>query len=123
MRLSLAGLALPAALAALLPLVHAAGEKPFLEVWHGDMQRVGHLGDAQDDFNLMGRVGPWREVDTLEWRTGSRQYGTPVSFRAFRRLVSDGDFNVDVPIGILRPGENVVKLTARFRDDRWWSAA
>lgn len=36
---------------------------PSIEVWHGDLQRVGHLGDAQDDFNLMGRVQPWREVD------------------------------------------------------------
>jgi hypothetical protein len=36
-----------------------------IEIWHGEHQRVGHLGDAQDDFNLLGRVRPWQQVDRL----------------------------------------------------------
>jgi hypothetical protein len=86
-----------------------------IEIWHGDRQRVGHLGDAQDDFNLMGTVLPWREIDTLTWRQGKRAE-TPLSFRAFRRLVSDGDFNADIPIAALDPGPNEITVTARFRD-------
>jgi hypothetical protein len=86
-----------------------------IEIWHGETQRVGHLGDAQDDFNLMGRVRPWQEVDTLAWRLEKRA-ATPLSFRAYRRLVDDGDFNADIPIGGLQPGPNNVTITARFRD-------
>lgn len=55
-----------------------------IEVWHGDTQKVGHLGDAQDDFNLMGRVRPWQDVDTLFWRIATWEE-TPLAFRAFRR--------------------------------------
>ncbi len=90
---------------------------PAIEVWHGDIQRVGHLGDAQDDFNLMGRVRHWREVDTLSWRLGSGA-AIPLAFRAFRRLVSDGDFNADIPIAGLRAGRNQVTITANFKDGR-----
>jgi hypothetical protein len=76
---------------------------------------VGHLGDAQDDFNLMGRVRPWQEVDTLTWRLANRAE-TPLSFRAFRRLIADGDFNADIPIGGLQRGPNAITVTARFKD-------
>ena len=31
---------------------------PVMEIWHGEHQKVGHLGEAQDDFNLLGRVSP-----------------------------------------------------------------
>ena len=27
-----------------------------IHIWHGLLQKVGHLGYAQDDFNLMGNV-------------------------------------------------------------------
>lgn len=88
-----------------------------IEIWHGNRQRVGHLGDAQDDFNLLGRVRPWREVDALTWRAGKRAEN-PLSFRAFRRLAADGDFNADIPIGGLAPGRNDITVTARFRDGK-----
>jgi len=91
--------------------------EPAITIWHGDHQRVGHLGTAQDEFNLLGHVQPWRELDTLTWSL-NRRGETPLSFRAFRRLAEDGDFNVDVPLGALRPGPNTITLTARLRDGR-----
>ena len=54
-------------------------------------------------------------MDTLTWKVGKRAE-IPLSFRAFRRLVSDGDFNADIPIGGLAPGPNEITVTARFRD-------
>jgi hypothetical protein len=94
----------------------AAGSRS-VTVWHGDEQRVGHLGDAQDDFNLMGRVEPWLEVDRLSYRINNRA-STPLSFRAYRRLVEDGDFNADVPIGQLQMGANTITVDALFRDGK-----
>jgi hypothetical protein len=86
-----------------------------LEIWHGEVQRVGHTGDAQDVFNLMGHVEPWREIDTLEWRLNDGG-PVPLSFRAYRRIAADGDFNADVPIGLLESGSNAVSVTAYFLD-------
>jgi len=90
-------------------------EPAVLEVWHGDVQRVGHLGDAQDHFNVMGHVEPWREIDRLEW-TLNQSGPVPLSFRAYRRLAADGDFNADIPVGMLLPGTNMCTVTANFLD-------
>lgn len=86
-----------------------------IDVWYGDRQRIGHLGTAQDDFNLLGHIESWRELDTLGWSL-NEQAEVPLSFRAYRRLAADGDFNADIPLGRLRMGENSVKLNARWRD-------
>lgn len=104
---------LPPLLAGWLP--PAENQARAIVVWHGETQRVGHLGDLQDDFNLMGRVEPWREVDQFTYRVNGG-LPTPLAFRAFRRLAEDGDFNADIPIGLLRGGTNTITLEARFRD-------
>lgn len=67
--------------------------EPTVEIWHGDTQRVGHLGEAQNDFNVLGHVEPWRQLDTLRYTLNRSVSWTPLSFRAFRRLAADGDFN------------------------------
>lgn len=102
----------------LLPVAQAVAQQSTsraIVVWHGDTQRVGHLGDAQDDFNLMGHIEAWRDLDQLQYRINSEAF-TPLSFRAYRRLVDDGDFNADVPIGRLRPGPNTIRIEAKYRD-------
>jgi hypothetical protein len=90
-----------------------------IDVWEGDLQRIGHLGDAQDDFNLTGHVREWRDLDRLTWYPSANpREWVPLSFRAFRRLVDDGDFNVDLPIARLKPGTNEFTIAAYFRDGR-----
>ena len=85
-----------------------------LDVWHGASQRVGHLGDAQDDFNLMG-IAQGRE---LSYRLNG---GAPVTLTlpreafGFRRLGGSGHFNADIPIGELHLGSNAVVLTLADR--------
>lgn len=109
------GLSRFALVAGSLALLCGQTEPRSIEIWHGERQRIGHLGNAQDDFNLMGRVRPWRDVDTLTWRVGKRGE-IPLAFRAFRRLAEDGDFNADIPVAGLVPGPNIIIVTARFRD-------
>lgn len=117
---------LPAIVASVvLPLACVSAAPPpvaIIDIWHGDSQRIGHLGAAQDDFNVLGHIEPWREIDTLTWSL-NEQVPVPLSFRAFRRLVADGDFNVDIPIGRLRTGANTITLTTRLRDGRSLSRA
>ena len=92
----------------------AAAQPLAIEVWHGTSQRVGHLGIAQADFNLLGHVNlPHRLVSP-----GGRTYrlnGQPpvaLSYLLYRRLVADGDFNADIPIALLQAGTNTVVLEA-----------
>lgn len=86
-----------------------------IEIWHGDTQRVGHLGDSQDDFNLMGHIAAWRDLDELYYGINGKAL-TPLAFRAYRRLVKDGDFNADIPIGALRIGANSILIEGKYRD-------
>ena len=95
----------------------AAADSDRIEVWHGSAQRVGHLGDAQDDFNLLGRVPQADQLFSLQYTVND---ATPVelNFRAYRRLAADGHFNADIPVASLVPGPNAVTLQARFLDGK-----
>ena len=83
-----------------------------IEVWHGDKQRVGHLGDAQDDFNLMG-IASGNEF------TYAVNGGAPVPLTVpfepwgFRRLGGEGHFNADIPIDSMEIGVNTVVIAAK----------
>lgn len=105
-----------AALAAVLTPQDPPAE-PEIRLWHGDVRRVGHLGGLQDDFNVSGHVEPWRELEQLHYRINGG-HPVPLAFRAFRRLARDGDFNADVPIGMLAAGKNTVTIEAWFRGGR-----
>jgi hypothetical protein len=93
----------------------SAADRGRIEIWHGPEQRVGHLGDAQDDFNLLGRVPEADQLFSLQYGVGD---ATPVelNFRAYRRLAADGHFNADIPIASLAPGPNQIAIEARFAD-------
>lgn len=94
----------------------ATPEAPRIEIWHGEEQRVGHLGIAQNDFNVLGHVEPWQEVEELAWKVNGR-IGSPMHFHTFRRLAEDGDFNADIPLSSFPPGETrTVSIHAQFRD-------
>lgn len=88
-----------------------------INIWHGLKQRVGHLGHAQDDFNVMGEVSD--DVVALSYVLPR---GLPVPLNIgrgpndcgdTRRLAATGHFNADIPIVCLDEGDNEVVLTAR----------
>lgn len=94
-----------------------APEGPVIDVWHGYEQRVGHLGDAQDDFNLMGSVSGDVASLTCSVNGGdSRPLTIAEGDFGFRRLAAAGHFNADIPIHDLRDGGNSVLLTATGTD-------
>ena len=80
---------------------------PQVVIWHGLRQKVGHLGIAQDDFNLLGSVSPADSIASLTYRLNEGPFirlnfgeDTP----GFRRFAGLGDFNADISIHDLRPG-------------------
>lgn len=82
-----------------------------IEIWHGTSQKVGHLGTGQADFNVLGHISPPDHLDRLTYRLND-QPPVALSYRAFRRLEKDGDFNADIPIELLQPGSNTVVIEA-----------
>ncbi len=98
------------------------GSELSIEIFHGLSQRVGHLGDAQADFNLVGRVSPPARVKALTYSlNGAAAKPLVVPYRTDgfgdgRRLAANGDFNADIPIQSLEVGSNLVKLIATSLD-------
>jgi hypothetical protein len=86
-------------------------DRPRISLWHGALQKVGHLGVAQGDFNVLGHVSGWQFINRLTWSINdSEEY--PLQFRAWRRLAQDGDFNADIPLAMIRVGGNKVRIRA-----------
>jgi len=87
-----------------------------INIWHGQEQMVGHLGHAQDDFNLIGNVVGF---ETLAFLSYCLNGNTPIDltigcgkFGDTRRLAAPGDFNADIPISRLREGRNTILVNA-----------
>ena len=88
---------------------------PQVVIWHGLRQKVGHLGIAQDDFNLMGRVSPAGSIASLTYRLNEGpfirlNFGEDTA--GFRRFAGLGHFNADISTRDLRPGTNSVEVIA-----------
>ncbi|RKX32780.1 MAG: hypothetical protein DRP71_11545, partial [Verrucomicrobia bacterium] len=83
-----------------------------LVVWHGPDQRVGHLGQAQPDFNVMGNVSPIADISSLGYRVNGGLYQDLTIGPDNRRLVTGGDFNADIPRALLQEGLNTVTIRA-----------
>ncbi len=93
----------------------AIPDGPEIEIWHGLHQKVGHLGNAQEDFNVMGKVSPADSIASLTYRLNNGPFirlnfgeDTP----GYRRLAELGHFNADIPIAQLQSGENIVEIIA-----------
>ncbi len=90
-------------------------DNPIL-VWHGLDQKVGHLGFAQPDFNVLGTLSNHQSIVSLTCVVNG---GEPLEltiargpFGDTRRLAAPGNFNADIPLSTLRAGVNTVVLTA-----------
>jgi len=84
-----------------------------IDIWYGHKQLIGHHGDSQRWVNVLGRVMPRNRTRSL---TYSLNGGPSVRLRLGpdgRRLASSGDFNAEISVGDLQPGENEVTFTAR----------
>jgi hypothetical protein len=86
-----------------------------IQIWHGTEQKVGHLGNAQDDFNLIGHVEEPHRLLSLQYALND-SIPVELNFRSYRRLASHGHFNADIPIAALAPGPNTIEIKARFVD-------
>jgi hypothetical protein len=81
-------------------------------VWHGIDHRVGHLGSAQADFNVLGNVSPVADLASLSYSLNGGSFVNLNIGPDLRRLDAAGDFNADIPILLFQPGANEVVIRA-----------
>lgn len=87
-----------------------------IDIWYGTSQRVGFLGWAQDDFNVLGHVEPVAGLQSLSYSLNGAA-PQPLSWHGYRRLAREGDFNIDIPTQSLDKGTNSVELRATTASD------
>lgn len=98
-------------LAAVSPPQAYAGS-PTITVWYGHEQHFGQLGNPQQWINILGSVSPPQDIASLTYTLNA---GPPLPLSIgpdSRRLLSPGDFNVEIDINYLVDGQNLVAITA-----------
>lgn len=95
-----------------------AAEAPRIEVWYGDVQRFGHLGNPQRFVNVQGNAGPADAIARLEYSLNGGAAAALSMGCDKRRLARPGDFNIELDRASLRPGKNTVAIRAASRGGR-----
>ncbi|OZV68145.1 T9SS type A sorting domain-containing protein [Winogradskyella aurantia] len=89
-----------------------AQTSPVIDIWYGDTQKFGNIGEPQVWCNILGNI---MDDGTITSFTYSLNGGTPVDLNIGpdnRRLENSGDFNIDIAATDLLPGSNTVLITA-----------
>jgi len=85
---------------------------PVIDLWYGAEQAFGSLGQPQPWANILGIVSDPDGVSALEYTlNGSPPVALSIGPDG-RRLVSPGDFNIDLATSSLDAGANVVVIRA-----------
>ena len=89
----------------------AVREAPAIDIWYGDSQSFGDLGNPQRWINVLGQV---QDPDGVNELSFSLNGGEPrgLSFLSYRRLAEPGDFNVEIDYMELSPGANTIRIRA-----------
>ena len=95
---------------AVKPLVVAGA--PTIDVWYGDEQQFGQIGNPQQWINILGNVSDTDGIDTLTYTLNGGSVITLSVGPDLRRLGNAGDFNADIDKSDLISGVNEVVITA-----------
>ena len=108
-----AGNAAPSAQGQFTTAACPASGAPVIDVWNGTSQRVGHLGQGQRWFNVMGNVADPNGVLYLDQSlNGSPRRQVQITTSNLR-IAQPGDFNLEIDVNDLHPGANQLDLIAQ----------
>lgn len=85
---------------------------PTINVWYGDTQTFGNLGDATREINILGNVSGSDPISSLTYKLNGVPKGALSIGQDTQRLADAGDFNVEIPLQDLVDGNNTLVLTA-----------
>ncbi len=86
--------------------------EPQIDIWFGDNQKFGHLGNPQRWVNILGNVSDPDGISSLTYKLNGGTANTLNTGPDTRRLLSAGDFNVEIDTANLNPGLNTIEIIA-----------
>lgn len=86
---------------------------PVLNVWYGDTQPFGHIGQPQKWVNILGNVTDPDGIASLTYSLNGQAAVNLSMGPDLKRLVAPGDFNVDLAYSDLQNSINTVMITAK----------
>jgi hypothetical protein len=96
----------------LITAVASFGQGPIIEVWYGDSQKFGHLGNPQNWVNILGNVSDPDGIKQINYSLNGRDEVVLSIGPDGRRLQRKGDFNIDLSSADLINGVNELLITA-----------
>lgn len=87
-----------------------SADNPSVDVWYGDNQSFGHLGNPQRWVNIMGRVSGASDIVSLTCSLNDGPKRALSIGPDIYRLLCKGDFNIDLAVNDLRDGQNMVEI-------------
>lgn len=90
----------------------ASPNAPVIQVWYGNTQNFGQLGNPQEMINILGNVSGTPPVTSLKFSLNGGADQTLNFVANQQRLYSPGDFNIEIPIDQLNEGANTVVIKA-----------
>ena len=94
------------------PFVTTDPTPPVIDVWYGDTQRFGHLGNPQPWVNILGNVASAAGMASLTFSLNGGPARSLSLGCDLYRLARPGDFNIDIHIQELHKGMNEVRIIA-----------
>ena len=93
--------------------------QPNIDIWYGNRQYFGHLGNPQRFVNILGTVHHSDEADAFELSYSlNRNAYLPINVgKDLHRLARHGDFNIELDIDRLLSGTNNIRIVAQFEHD------
>ena len=85
---------------------------PSFDIWYGDTQTFGNLGNATREINILGNVSGNAAISSLTYKLNGVPKGALSLGPDSQRLADAGDFNVEIPLADLVNGNNTLVLTA-----------
>jgi len=93
-----------------------SSQRPEIVLWYGDQQTFNHLGQPQQQINILGNV---QDEDGMASLNYSLNDGTETYLSIgpdTRRLVNSGDFNIEIFTDQLEVGDNSILIQAMDRE-------
>jgi len=85
---------------------------PTIDVWYGPHQVFGHLGNPQQWVNILGNVWDRNGIASLSYSLNGGSESSLSIGPGPSRLVSEGDFNIEIAYTDLISGLNQVRIRA-----------
>ncbi|HPU25210.1 MAG TPA: DUF1349 domain-containing protein [Phycisphaerae bacterium] len=84
---------------------------PVVDIWYGDTQQFGHIGQPVPAINVLGNAKG--NISSLHYSLNGGAFNPLSKGPNSRRLAQTGDFNVEIPFANLQPGSNSVAIRVR----------